>query len=243
MSIDFLKKYDIYFVIICICFCLSSILGYDQANSFISLLIFPLLIIYYFKDSINKNKYLLYFLILFCFSEIYYYFQAVLHIIPITTFEGKPQYIESSVALVIGYASLIALIISELNLKQLIKRLYIQIFILGVLGVYLIFKLNYMITYNISMPIIEYSINVLYNLVIVVLLGLSLLNYLYHYSTLALRLLIACVFLILSEFVQTAFHFMESEKFLSEIYIIMLAISYFAFFLYIKATKVNTKIA
>jgi len=234
MTYNLFKKYDLYFAIICICLYISGLLNHIEVNAFIRMLIFPLLILFYFVSSrkIKKNKYLLCFLIFFGIGDTSYYFL-------ITKGYILSIFLAGTIALVLGYTALIALIISQLNTKQLIKRFPIQIIILTGVGAYLFLKLNSMLEFRHTgeMPQTEYILNIIYNSVIVVLLGLSLLNYFYHDSTVALKLLVACSLLIFSEFVQTAFYFMGAQDLLSNIYNLLLSLSYFAFFTYIKASK------
>lgn len=238
MSNTILKKYDTYFLILCLCFSISGLLSFDKVNASIRLLFFPVLIIYYYKVPSYNSKYLLFFLIFFAFAEICYYFAVILKILNPFSYLGN-------IALSLGYTSIITLIFSRLNIKLLIKRFTIQILILGALGIYLFFELNEMVFSGYggveNVPTIDYITNLYYNFIIILLLGVSLLNYFYHDSVIALKLLLACVILIFSEFVQTAFYFIETQEILSKIYIVLLAISYFIFFLYIKAEKFKPK--
>jgi len=235
MAFNILRKYDTYYAIICICFYLSGMLGYTETNAFFRMLIFPLLIIYCFRrDPLVKKRFVLSFLILFGLGEICYYFIVI-------NYYHLLFFSVGNTILILGYTSLIALIISGLNIKQVIKRFHIQIIVLAIMGIYLFLKLNSMIEFRHTgeRPLAEYTLNIIYNMVIVLVLGLALLNYFYHDSTIALKLLIACTLLIFSEFVQTAFYFMGAQELLENIYNALLAFSYFTFFLYIKESKVK----
>ncbi len=239
MDVVLYKKFSFYFTLVCIGFALSHILGLKSAHSLIRLATFPLLIIYYYKIPSNKNKYLLSFLALYATGELlgYLNFNYKLSISLVNT---------ANAIIILSYISIIILIISKLNIKRLIKQFIVQILILSVVGLFLFLELNEMMgLMYFSNPdrveLTEYTIGIIYNLSIVVLLAISLLNYFYHDSKTALKLLIACALLIFSEFVQIARYVALSQKILQEVYILLLAISYFVFFLYLKNLKNTSK--
>ncbi len=242
MSINLLKKYDLYFALACLCFILSGIIGYGQINAIVRLLIFPLLILYYFKNSAIRDKYLLCFIILFGFAELCSFFVANYETLNLAENKGIRHLITNTgnTSFLLGYTSIILFIVSKLSFKQLFIRFPVQILILVAVGTYLFFELNSIVLYRegFTIPTMEYYvINLVYNLAIVVLLGLSLLNYFYHDSSLTLNLLIACTALILSEFIQIASIFMKTHAFLAKVYIFLLATCYFTFFLFLKAKE------
>lgn len=238
MIINIFKKYDFYFALICISFSITKLFSFELTHNFIRLIIFPLLLFFYLREKINVNKFFLCFLILFGLAEVFVFYNTL-------AIEYKEFYIIPNASFILGYLFLIALIVSNLNLKQLLKRFPIQILVLSALGIYLIFEFNSMVLIieGSHLSIIDYSINILYNVLIVVVLSLSLLNYLYHDSKLDVKLLVACCALIFSEFFQTVLFNKDIPKFLYKIidntYIVILSISYFAFFIYIKSNKIK----
>jgi len=234
------KKYSFLFFILCAGFSVSKLLNFEMLHSFIRVAIFPILIFTYFRKRTNNTPFLLYFLISFTLAELIY-----IYVFYTETRELLP-YIACNVFYVIGYCFIIALIISNLSLKRLLKRFPIQLLILAALGVYLIFELNSVVIKNKEtlLFVIGYYIDFIYNLIIIITMCLSLLNYFYHDSRFNLKLLIACVSLIFSEFVQTFYYYQNVPESLhiviDKAYTILLAISYFTFFLYtISAVKLR----
>jgi len=222
MSIDTPKMYTLFFLIVCICLFLSEFFEYKQIHDYINLAIFPLLISYTVTKTNGIGKFFLCFLFCFGLSDICYRIGGNI----------ANSYTISNALLVIGYIFLTIHIISDLNLRQLVKRFFLNIVVLIGVGIYLFLELNYMVFLE-GNHLANY-INISYNLVIITLLGLALLNYLYHDSLITLKLLIACALLIFSEFVQTTYFFIGSQKLLSNAYTILLSLSYFSFFIYIK---------
>jgi len=238
MIFNLLKKYDFYFALICICFALTKLLSFNLTHDFIRLFVFPFLIIFYFLNK-NNNKFVLSFLVFFALAEISYYY---IYAAGITM---GVILIICNLFFVLGYISLIALIVSNLNLKQLLKRFPIQTLVLIVVGFYLFLQINGLIPFHKKTSFfLAHSItNIIYNLVIIVTLSLSLLHYFYKDSKTSLTLLMACATLTISEFFQVIYYYnyQNISEFLyhmiDKIYITLLAISYFIFFLYIKATN------
>jgi len=238
MSTDFLKRYGFYFALVCMCFALTKLFNINRIHDIIRLLIFPILIFLFFKKSNRYDKFFLGFLICFALAEISYYYIYANGVV-----EG-PMLLVCNAMFILGYTFLIVFIISNLNLKQLIKRLPIQIAVLSIVGIYLFLEINAMIPFQKTnlFTLSDGVLNVIYNLIIIIALNLSLLNYFYNDSRLALRLLLACTALIFSEFFQIVYYYGHDTiptflyNMIDKIYITLLAISYFIFFLFIKTT-------
>jgi len=243
MNVSILRKYDFYCLIICLSLVLSGLSDKTIISDFFTFFIFIFLITFYFKTKKSLNRFLLYFFILNVLGEVfnvleYYNCSAKLYcIISIDLVDISNSFF------VLAYGALFFSIISRLNLKQVVKRLPVQILIMSAIGIYLFLKLNEMLVpykgdlTEFELSKVEYTINVLYNTAILLVLGSSLLNYFFHDSKQALKLLIACVFIVFSEFLQL---FVFSEGFLKYpnfVSLLFLAIGYYFIFMYLKAGK------
>ncbi len=238
MTIPIYKNYKYFFAVLCISLIITKLLNYELIHNNLRVILFPLLILYYLKKKRRVNKSLFFFLVSFCLAELFIYF----------IYTANPEdgivYITCNAFFVLGYIFLIALLLSNLDLKQLLSHFYIHILIISAMGAYLFKELNSTITPFISKDILdtfEYLLNIIYNLVILIALGLALLNYFSYHSKIALKLLIACSTLIFSEFFQIFYYNNENSGFFSALtdnaYIALLAISYFYFLWYINSLK------
>ena len=229
-------------VLLCIVFLTSEIINSKQLGLCSRVLIFPFLILFYAVKAKKKDMFFSLFLIFFAIAEftlflvysIDFYNKYGLEIVYLSTF-----------FYILAYGSLLVLIISNMEMKRLIKGFPFHTTVLVLFGLYLLYALDNMLKNNglLSMAVFEYVLASIYNLVIILVLISSLLSYLYHDNRKTLSLFIACSCIVFSELVQTAYYFMERERLLNLVYTILLSVGFLMLCVYLNhnnKSKPNT---
>ena len=198
------------------------------------LLVVPMITVYYFINKATKKAlFFTLFLVTFSISDI-------LHLIDRNTY-SDPIYYLCSWLYILSFVFLLIEISRYLNLKHLIKKFPVQIIVLIILTIYL-----FSVLYEIIDPVLfetetiglvrftEHS----YNTVLLVLLGMSFLNYLDKGNKKALILFMGSVAITFSELLLIGYYYLADYKMLNY-FAIILNISAFCLFYYQSALKVN----
>ncbi len=147
----------------------------------------------------------------------------------------------SLVCYIISYSSLLAFMFLKINMKELFKRFTPHLIILLLFGSYTFYILNNIINENFGeLPLLDFFLENLYNILIIKVLIVSFLNYLYHDITKALLLFIACLFIVFFEFTQLAYYFLKQHDIVNVICSLFLFSGFLFVFLYVNHDK-NTK--
>ncbi|WAC02048.1 hypothetical protein N7U66_19975 [Lacinutrix neustonica] len=107
-------------------------------------------------------------------------------------------------------------------------------------NLYTIFFLNQMILSDSAIEIytLNFFLECTYNVCILLILSISLLNYLYHDSKRGLLLFLASVCIVFSEMVQVAYIFVSADYLLNVVYALLLVTGFYIVYVYI-VSKIN----
>lgn len=216
-------------------FLLSELVNIKPLGLYSRMLIFPFLTLYFFTKKEQKNLFFGLFLVFFTIAEILLFMVLGYGLHRVFGF----NFINMGTSFcVLAYSSLFVFIISKMNLKKLFKKIQMHVIVLFMFGVYLLYVLDHMIKHNglASMSVLEYVLATTYNLSIIVILLISLLNYLYNATKKSLFIFCLCV--VFSELVQTAYFFMAREVLLDLVYTGLLSLG-FCFICVYMFIKVN----
>lgn len=218
-------------VIITCLFMVSVLFDLVKLSSYLRAFILSFLVYLYFTVSENKSKFFAIFLISSAFAEFIKAFSY---------FDVSVLPRISNIAYIFGYLNLLLYIAKRINLKILMSKFKLPIFVLFIFNGYLIFTLNQMILADSTIKVytLDFLIECLYNISILLLLSFSLINYLYHDSKKGLILFLASVCIVFSETVRVAYVFVSSDYILSVIYSILLIIGFSLVYFYI-VSKMN----
>jgi len=220
-------------VLLCLVFFLSEIINTKQLGHYSRVLIFPLLVLFYYTKKVEKKLLFGLFLVFFAIAELMLFF-LLAHKLRFGLGENYSRI--GTFFCVMAYFCLFIFIMYKLNLKKLFKRFKMHIIILLFFGGYLLYALDNMVKHHglASMSVIDYTLATLYNLSIIAVLLIALLNYLYNSdSRKALLLFVSCLCIVFSELVQTAYFFMAREDLLNLVYTTLLSIGFCFMYIYI----------
>lgn len=198
-------------------------------------LIVPLITLLYFINVQYKSTYFTWFLVLFSLSEISTFLQFYLN----STQALDAYYVIGNIAYIIAYTLLLLEVIKNLNFKRVFIKYKLQLFILGVLNIYIAYMLL-----TIVIPVINDSrliyIEVVYNIVILLLLTFSLITYFYNDNKKTLLFFIGCLCIVFSEVIQIAYFYIAEMDMLNYTSTILFVLAFCFFYFHAKTNNVKS---
>ena len=189
----------------------------------------PLLTVSYVYKYNDKSSLFFYFLLSFSISEIlgglgYLFYENM--------FFDELQYILGSLLNVIAYVLLALYIYQFIDIKKALKKIPLHILIIIILDIYCVVLVS-----NVSIDgmsqfidvygqnaygVIDYIIEICYNIAIMSLLSISLINYLLNDSKKSMLLLVGSVCILFSEVIQVAYYYIEELLVFEILYLLAL---------------------
>ncbi len=214
-------------IILAVLFLGFQIYGLEATASGMRVLILVFLTVLYFYRVKEKRLYFLSFLIAFTFAEILSFISWQTPVVPRNQFDF-PYYIGNSLY-IIAYSLLILQMVSSMNLVEVVKKYPFHILILIVLDVFCVVVVTNTAMDKLSYH--EYNLEFIYNSVIMVLLTVSLINYIDKEDKKAINLLIGCIFIFFSEVIQLAYFYVSAINLLNVICSLFLIVAFLFFYL------------
>jgi hypothetical protein len=204
--------------------------AFEVEGAAVSALMLVLLTILYCRWTENKSKYFFWFLVMFALAQLlscYAYYGPQIE-------EGGTDYYYygANLLYIVSYLFLIIKILRGLNLKAVFSELSIPIFILVVLDVFCVSIVSSTTENEFSFHqyILEYG----YNAVIMILLSVTLINYMYRNDNKSMLFLVGAICIVFSEIIQLAYYYiLENNNDLGFIYSFFLVIAFL--FLYLQS--------
>jgi len=230
-------------IILAISFIGFEVFNQEEIAIVLRSLILPLLTVLYYTVHKEKHSFFFYFLLAYSISEFMGVFSFLAYdysiINYIIFYGGNTLYI-------IAYIFLIFEILKSMDLKGIIGRFPVHIVILLAMDIYsVIFVSDIALKSGELAGRIDFIIEIIYNIVIMVLLTVTLINYISRDSKKAMNLLVGALCIVFSEVIQVAYFYVSEINLLSVIYSILLVIAFGFFYLqssmkYIKEKNYET---
>lgn len=170
-------------------------------------LIIPLVTLLYFINIKKKSVYFSGFLVLYSISELLTLVSPYISI-DIDYFLGNTLYITA-------YVLLIYEILKSMNFGYVLKNYSVHLVVLTALSAYIVSVLL-----KITSPYItgkEFVIEFIYNLITLILLSVSLINFLYRDSKKSLLMFFGSLCIVFSEMIQIAYYYIYTNLLMAEI--------------------------
>lgn len=204
-------------------------LAYEVEGAAVSALMLILLTVLYCKwSTISKTKYFFWFLVIFTVAHLLSY---VSYYNP-NVDESKIDYYYYGVNIlyIVSYLFLISMILSVLNFKKVFSELTIPVIVLVVLDIFCVILVTD--TAEKELSVYEYTLEFIYNAVIMILLSVALINYMYRNDNKSMLFLIASIFIVFSEIIQLAYYYiLFDDNNLGFIYSLLLVCAFLFFYL------------
>tara|TARA_R110002073_G_scaffold335320_1_gene526988 strand:+ start:2861 stop:3604 length:744 start_codon:yes stop_codon:yes gene_type:complete len=227
-------------IVLTIMFLGFQIFGLQDIGNLIRPFLLPLLTVLYCMTNKCKKSYFFYFLLLYAISEFLGIFSPLAEnsflIDNILFYGGNLLYITAYCCLSIG-------ILKAMNLRKIFNRFPFHIVILLALDIYsIVLVTDTAYQSDFLYGIIDYLLELLYNTSVMLLLTVTLINYISRDSKKAMNLLLGAICIVFSEVIQVAYFYVSDINILSIVYSILLVFAFCFFYIqssmsYMKAKK------
>ncbi|RKE95071.1 hypothetical protein [Ichthyenterobacterium magnum] len=146
-------------------------------------------------------------------------------------------YYASNILYIMSYIFLIIRVIKDMNFRAVVSKLPIQILLLLILDVFCVLIVTG--TTKGQLSFYEYSLEFVYNTVIMVLLSLALISYMYRDDKKSMNLLIGSIFIVFSEVIQLAYFYVSDSIMLNVICSVCFVFAFL--FFYLQSILVHTE--
>ena len=202
-------------------------LKFEMEGAAVSALMLVLLTIIYCRWTERRSRLFFWFLVTF----------TVAHVFSYTSWYGPVieqgdidyYYYGANILYIIAYIFLIAKIAVELKLKQVFKELMIPIIILFLLDVFCVVLVTD--TTKGALSIYQYTLEFIYNAVVMALLSVALIDYMYRNDNKSMLFLLASICIVFSEIIQLAYYYVLDDRSLGFIYSFFLVVAFLFFYL------------
>lgn len=130
---------------------------------------------------------------------------------------------------ILAYLFLIFQIFSSMNVKEVMSRFFIHIFILLVLDIFCIFIVSD--TTERAMDDSQYILEFIYNAVIMALLSIALINYMYRDDKKSMNMLVGSIFIVFSEILLLAYFYIAQYNEINVISSIFFILAFIFFYI------------
>ena len=202
-------------------FIIFQLIGYGTIADNIRCFIFPTVAVVYFLTVKKKSTFFTLFLVFYSVSDILYLF---------SDFIGyRTDYFIGNYLYITAYTMLLIKICKSISLVHVLKNLKIHLLVLLLLNIYIVYVLQVIIDQRIAQQGHEYLVEMLYNIVILLLLTTSLLNYFYRDNKKSLYLFVGSLCIVFSEVISVAYLYVAKKELL-DFFALSLALLAFYFF-------------
>ncbi|MCD2259280.1 hypothetical protein [Psychroserpens luteolus] len=187
------------------------------------------LIILYFVNVKQKHILFILFLVTYAAAEIHNYFTY--NLFPPENATYDIHYLIGNGLYISAYLFLIARILSIMNFRKAILRFSMQTLLLFALGIFVVYMITDLSKEGIGIDY-GYTVEMVYNSIIMFLVCLALVNYMYNDSKKSMNLLIGSICIVFSEVIQIAYYYISDfDNTLSVIYSFFLVGAFVFFYL------------
>jgi len=232
-----------FIIILAISFIGFQIFKMDEISMVVRSLILPLLAVLYYLKTKDTRSYFFYFLLCYSISEFFGIFTYVPNT-PIIV--DQMMYYGGNGLNIIAYMFLILEVLKSMELKKIWSDYPVHIFILLALDIYSVILVSQVsVSSGYFVASMEYVIEILYNTVMMVLLTVTLINYISRDSKKAMNLLLGALCIVFSEVIQVAYYYVSEQNIFIVVYSILLVLAFGFFYIqssmnYIKEKNYET---
>ncbi|WP_100612295.1 hypothetical protein [Confluentibacter lentus] len=203
--------------------------GHDLLAFNFRSLIFPFVALTYFLSVKEKSMLFILFLIFYSLSELLAMISDVLSY-SVDYFLGNSLYI-------LAYLMLFIKICKSISLIHVLKNFKIHLIVLTALNIYIVYVLQVIIDPHVELNY-EYFVELVYNIVMLLLLSSSLLNYFYRDNKKSLYLFVGSLCIVFSEVISVAYLYVAKQDLLN---FIAVSLALLAFYFFYQQSKLDNE--
>ncbi|MDN3665438.1 hypothetical protein ACFFU1_15800 [Algibacter miyuki] len=187
--------------------------GNEDMASILETFIVPIITVRYLLYVKSRERFFLLFMVLYSLSDLVRFAGHFIHFNRGSMF-FQTRYYLGNILSISAYAMLLVMLLKSLSIKYVLRHCRIHLLVLSALNVYLIYVLQAIqepgIIYN-----IDYYFECLYNVMMLLLLSVSLLNYFYRDNEKSLFLFCGVLCIVFAEVILVANIFISKSNLLS----------------------------
>lgn len=203
-----------------------QVMKYEMYASFVRAAIVILFTILYYYQTKTLRSYFFLFLATFALADI---IGLSFWFIELSKSNFDYTYYVCNSLYIMSYVFLIIMVLKSMNLRDVIMKLPAHIVILVVLDIFCVTIVTD--TTKQELSIYQYSLEFIYNAVIMSLLTISVINYIYKVDKNSMNLLIGSLFIVFSEMIQLAYYYVLEINVLNVLCSLFLVIAFLFFYL------------
>lgn len=207
---------------------------YADSLAFALLVMFSVLYLRQTKALKKRNLFFLLFLICFALSQL---LNFISHFLFIENGNVDYLYYVSNVIFMIAYIFLILRCVITMSFLKIIKKFAVTIIILLLLSIFCVTLITETAENQLSAS--QYMIEFLYNVVVMGLLSVSLINYMDKSDNKSMLFFMGCMFVFFSEMLQLAYYYIDELVYLAASYSVFLVLAFVFFYLQSKIKYVK----
>ncbi len=220
-------------LLIYILFVVFEFNGNNMAAFTLDFLITPVIALLYLFFARKKDVFFSLFMLFYSLSDfigaiISYFFDKkdsnVLGM-PLSDFD----YLIGNGLFILAYLFLIIKIIKSLNIFYVLRNFKIHLIVLTILNIYLVYVLQVILAPSLNL-IRDYYLEITYNIIMLVLLSVALLNYFYRDNKKSLYLFIGALCIVFSEVMQVAYFYIAERSLLNFLSTTLTLIAFYFFY-------------
>ena len=222
------KVLSVFVVASSVLFIVLQTLGQEYHAFVVKALAMVILLILYTVSVGEKNVFFLLFIITYTVADIYNV--LTYNIFPAKGVTIDVHYLVGNSLYILSYIFLILKVSALIDFKGIFVKFPYQLTLLFALDIFVVWVLTDLVRLTLGANY-AYIIELLYNLTIMILVSLSLINYMQNDTKKAMNLLLGCICIMFSEVIQIAYYYVSSlNNTLSIVYSVLLVLAFFFFF-------------
>ncbi len=218
-----------FIIVFAVIFIGLQIFKLHEVADYVRPIILPLLTILYYLVKKDRISNFFYFLLFYSIGEItslFSYFATE------SIFIDNILYYTGNSLFITAYVFLILEILKSMNIRKTFNRYTTYILILAALDIYsIILVTEIAIKSEYLYGFFDYLTEIVYNTVIMLLLTVTLINYICSHTKKAMNLLLGALCIVFSEVIQVAYFYVSAQNALSVIYSTLLVLAFTFFYI------------
>ncbi|MCK5401168.1 MAG: hypothetical protein KAJ28_06000 [Flavobacteriaceae bacterium] len=218
-----------FIIVLAIVYIGLQIFKLQEIADYVRPIIMPLLVLSYFLFKKDRSSYFFYFLVFYSIAELsgFFYYLA-----QYSYFMNDLLYYGGNILYITAYVLLILEIFKSMNIKKIFNRFKTYILILAALDIYsIILVSDIAVKSDLLNEGFDYLIEIVYNTTIMLLLTITLINYISRHTKKAMNLLIGALCIVFSEVMQVAYFYVSEQNALSVAYSALLVLAFLFFYI------------
>lgn len=195
--------------------------GNDIIANALKSFILPVITLMYFLNVKNKTLFFTLFLVLYSISDLLLFLKPYV--------SNHVDYYLGNSLYILSYICLLIEISKSVSVLHVIRHYKIHVLVLTILNIYIVYVLQVIVDPYVAKTN-EYYVELVYNIVMLMLLSVSLVNYFYKDNVKSLYLFLGALCIVFGEVIWVAYNYISERNLLNVVYITLFILAFYFFF-------------